>query len=346
MQTSAQELANIVDGQVEGNPEVLIDRFSRIEEADEGSLSFLANAKYERYVYQTTASALLVSTDFQPRRAVRSTLIRVEDVYRSLKQLLELFGQENGAPRGIAETAFIHPDAGVGRETAIGAFSVVEAGAVIGDHCIIYPQVFIGPDVRIGNNVRIYPGVRILHRCVIGDNCILHANAVIGSEGFGFARDEAGHYGKIPQTGNVVLENDVEIGACTTIDRAMMGSTLIRRGVKLDNLIQIGHNAEVGENTAIAAQAGLAGSTRIGRNCMVGGQVGFAGHLKVADGTMIQAQSGIASDVKKPHQALFGYPAIPYNDYIRSYAVFKQLPALYKRLHELEKRLRAFEEQE
>lgn len=346
MQLSAKELAKMVDGRVEGDPEVLIDRCSRIEEGGEGSISFFGNARYEPYVYSTTASALLVSSDFEPRKAVASTLIRVKDVYNSMTLVLEYFDQNNGAPQGVSETAFLHPDAVIGQETAIGNFTVVEAGAVIGDHCTVYPNVFIGSLARIGNNVRIYPGVRIMHRCEIGDNCVLHPNAVIGSDGFGFAMDETGRYRKIPQIGIVILEDDVEIGACTIIDRATIGATVIRRGVKLDNLIQVGHNVEVGEHTAIAAQAGVAGSTKIGRHCMVGGQVGFVGHVKIADRTRIQAQSGIATDIKEPGQALFGSPAIAYNDFLRSHAVFKQLPNLYKRLHELEKRLRAFEEEE
>jgi len=347
MHTSAKELAKLVDGQVEGDPEARIDRFSRIEEAGEGSLSFLADAKYEQYVYGTEASALLVSTDFQPRQAIPTTLIRVSNVRLAIKQLLEHYEGENGAPHGIAETALIHPDAKIGQETTIGALSIVEAGAVIGERCIIYPHVLIGSNARIGNHVRIYPGVRILHHCEIGDNCILHPNAVIGSDGFGFTIQADGEaYEKIPHLGNVILEDNVEVGAGTTIDRATIGATIIRSGVKLDNLIQIGHNVEIGENTAIAAQSGVAGSTKIGRNCMIGGQVGFAGHLSIADGTRIQAQSGIASNVNEPQQALFGYPAILYKDYLRSHTVFKQLPELYKQLHQMEKRLRSLEEEE
>lgn len=346
MQLSAKELAKIVDGSVEGDPGVLIDRPSRIEEGGEGSISFLGNEKYESFVYQSSASALLVSREFEPRKSVSSTLIRVDNVYAAVAKLLQLFDNEVRLPRGISDTAFVHPEAQVGEEVGIGSFTVVEANARIGDRCSIHPQVFIGENVRIGNDVIIFPGARILHGCIVGDHCVIHPNAVIGSEGFGFAKDEKGQYIKIPQTGNVVLEERVEVGACTIIDRATMGSTIIRAGVKLDNLIQIGHNVEIGQDTAIAAQAGVAGSTKIGRNCQVGGQVGFVGHLNIADGVRIQAQSGVASSIKEPNRALFGYPAIPYNDYIRSYAVFKKLPELYKRINELEKRLKKEEEKD
>lgn len=339
MQLSVKEIADIVNGSVEGDPEVLIDRPSRIEEGGEGSVSFLGNAKYEVYVYTTTASALLVSRDFQPKEPVDLTLIRVEDVYTSIAQLLDYFSTPNGKPSGVAESAVIHSEARLADDVAVGDYCIIEAGAKIGAGTSIFAQVYIGQNAKIGENVLIYPGVRILHDCVIGDNCIIHPNAVLGSDGFGFARDHARQYKKVPQTGNVVLEENVEVGACTTIDRATIGSTIIRAGVKLDNLIQVGHNVEIGEDTVIAAQTGIAGSTKIGKNCQIGGQVGFVGHLSIADNIRIQAQSGIASTVKEPNRALFGYPAIEYRDYIRSYAVFKQLPELYKRIHELEKRL-------
>jgi len=345
MQLSAKEIANIVEGNVEGDPEVLIDRPSRIEEGGKGSVSFLGNAKYEAYVYTTTASALLVSRDFQPKKPVDPTLIRVENVYTSIAQLLDHFGINNGKPTGVAPSAVIHPEADLKDDVAVGANTTIEAGVKIGSGTTLFAQVYIGQNVKIGQNTLIYPGVRILHNCMIGDNCIIHPNAVLGSDGFGFAPDPKGKYQKVPQTGNVIIENDVEVGACTTIDRATIGSTIVRAGVKLDNLIQVGHNVEIGENTVIAAQTGIAGSTKIGKNCQVGGQVGFVGHLSIADNIRIQAQSGIASSVKEPNQALFGYPAIEYGNYIRSYAVFKQLPDLYKRIHELEKRLKEKEEQ-
>lgn len=340
MHFTAKQLAEILDGSVEGNPEVIIDRPSKIEEGGVGSISFLGNAKYERYAYTTSASALLVNQDFQPRKPIQATLIRVENVYNSIATLLKQFGYQNNQPLGVSEEAFVHPAAKVGEGSSVGRLSIIEEGAQLGANCVVYPQVYIGANTTIGDNVRIYPGVRILHDCHIGDHCIIHPNAVLGSDGFGFAPREDGTYEKIDQIGNVILEDWVEVGANTTIDRATMGSTIIRRGVKLDNLVQIAHNVEIGENTAIAAQTGIAGSTKIGKNCRIGGQVGFIGHLQIADGTQIQAQSGVASSVKEPNQALFGYPAFSYKDFVRSHSVFKKLPELYRRLYQLEKQLK------
>jgi len=340
MHFTAKQLAEILDGSVEGNPEVIIDRPSKIEEGGVGSISFLGNAKYERYAYTTSASALLVNQDFQPRKPIQATLIRVENVYNSIAILLKQFGHQNNQPLGVSEEAFVHPDAKVGEGSSIGRLTIIEEGAQLGANCVVYPQVYIGANTTIGNNVRIYPGARILHNCHIGDHCIIKPNAVLGSDGFGFAPREDGTYEKIDQIGNVILEDWVEVGANTTIDRATMGSTIIRRGVKLDNLVQIAHNVEIGENTAIAAQTGIAGSTKIGKNCRIGGQVGFIGHLQIADGTQIQAQSGVASSVKEPNQALFGYPAFSYKDFVRSHSVFKKLPELYRRLYQLEKQLK------
>lgn len=339
MQLSVSELAKLVNGSVEGDPEVLIDRPSRIEEGGEGSISFLGNDRYEEFVYSTTASALLVSRTFQPRRPVKPTLIRVDNVYETIARLLQHFEETPAEPQGISGQALIHPQATIGKDVAVGAFAVIEAQAHIGDGCRLYPQVYIGAKVKLGRNVTLYPGVRILHNCVVGDHCVIHPNAVIGSDGFGFAPDEKGEYRKIPQTGNVIIGNHVEIGAGTTIDRASIGSTIIHPGVKLDNLIQIAHNASVGKHTVIAAQTGVAGSTKIGEYCQIGGQVGFVGHVQVADRTRIQAQSGVAAPVEHPDQSLFGSPAFGYRDYLRSYALFKRLPDLYKRIHELEQRL-------
>lgn len=338
MQISARDLALMLNGTVEGNPDVLVNRPSKIEEGGEGSIAFLANPKYEVYAYTTTASVLLVSDDFVAEKPMRSTLIRVKDVYATLAFLLEKFGQnDKSAPREIARYASVHETTVLGKNVAIGDFSVVSKNAEIGENTIIHPQVFIGEKVKIGANCELFPGVRIYHSCVLGDNCVVHANAVIGGDGFGFAPQPDGTFKKIAQIGNVVIENNVEIGANTTIDRATLGSTIIRTGVKIDNLVQIGHNVEIGQNTVIAAQAGVAGSTKIGKNCMIGGQVGFAGHLKIADGTKIQAQSGISASVETPGTAIFGSPAIPYNEYIKSYAVFKKLPELYKKIARLEK---------
>lgn len=339
MQLSARELAQFLNGAVEGDPEVKVSRPSRIEEGGAGTISFLGNAKYEEFAYTTTASILLVSQDFKPRQPVPATLIRVADVYGAVAKLLDRFGSDNHMPGSISEYAFIHSGAVIGENVAVGAFAVVESGARIGRGCRIYPQVYVGKGVKLGENVTLYPGVRIMDNCEIGNNCIIHGNVVIGSDGFGFAPQKDGAYKKITHVGRVVVEDNVEIGANTAIDRATMGATYIRAGVKLDNLIQVGHNADIGENTVIAAQTGIAGSTRIGRSCRIGGQVGFVGHIQVADGTQIQAQSGIASPIDVPGQAFFGSPAIDYKNYIRSYAVFKQLPDLYKKIRELERRL-------
>ncbi|MCO6478331.1 MAG: UDP-3-O-(3-hydroxymyristoyl)glucosamine N-acyltransferase [Phaeodactylibacter sp.] len=339
MQLSARELAQFLNGTVEGDPEVKVGRPSRIEEGGAGTISFLGNPKYEEYAYSTTASILLVGPGFQARKPVAATLIRVDDVYGAVARLLERFGNNNHEPAVISKQAFIHESASLGEDVAVGPFAVIQAGAMIGKGCRIKAQAFIGKSVKIGENVTIYPGVRILDNCEIGNNCIIHANVVIGSDGFGFAPQEDGAYRKIAHVGRVVIEDNVEIGANTAIDRATMGATRIGKGVKLDNLIQIGHNVEIGENTVIAAQSGIAGSTKIGRSCRIGGQVGFVGHIEVADGTQIQAQSGVAAPIDQPNHAFFGSPAIDYNNYLRSYAVFKQLPELYRKINQLERQV-------
>lgn len=337
MQLSAKILAELLGGEIEGDPNVLVSRPSRIEEGGEGTISFLGNDKYEQYAYQTDASILLVSKTFKPKKTIRATLIRVDNVYEAIAVLLEKFGQSTEIAGGIADSAIIDPKAKIGTGVNIGPGTVVETGVEIGDGSRIGAQVYLGTNVKIGSDVLLYPGVRILKDCEIGDRCIINPNAVIGSDGFGFAPKADGQYQKIIHVGNVVLESDVEIGANTTIDRATMGSTIIRQGVKLDNLVQIGHNVEVGAHTVIAAQSGIAGSTKIGKNCRIGGQVGIVGHITIADGTQIQAQSGIAQPVKTPGTYLFGTPAIGYKDFIRSFAIFKKLPDLYRRLNQLER---------
>jgi UDP-3-O-[3-hydroxymyristoyl] glucosamine N-acyltransferase len=339
MEVSVRVLASLLNGEIEGNPEVIINRPSRIEEGGEGSISFLGNSKYEHYVYSTTASALLVDRGFEPREPVRATLIRVDDVYAAVSFLLEKFDQAKAVQASISDKAQVDPAAHIGNHVFIGPFAVIEAGAWIGDGCQIGAQVYVGRNAVVGDETRLYPGVRILDDCQIGRRCILHANAVVGADGFGFAPQADGPFKKIPQIGNVILEDDVEIGANTTVDRASIGSTILRRGVKLDNLIQVAHNVEIGENTVIAALTGISGSVKIGKNCMIGGQVGFSGHIQVADGTKIQAQTGVASHVKEPGTALCGTPAIGYTQYIKAYSVFKQLPDLYKRFHIIEQRI-------
>lgn len=340
MQLTAEAISDMLGGTIEGDPSVVVSQPSKIEEGGKGTITFLSNPKYEQYIYDTTASVVLVEKDFQPVHPVPSTMIRVENVYSAIGVLLNEFNEhrQNGFT-GIAEMASIHNTATVGENAYIGEFVVIQEGVCIGENAKIHPQVYIAKGVKIGDNVTLHTGVKIYYDCVIGDNCIIHANTVIGSDGFGFAPQKDGSYKKIAQIGNVVIHEEVEIGSNTTIDRATMGSTVIHKGVKIDNLVQVAHNVKIGDNTVIAAQTGIAGSTKIGKNCRIGGQVGFVGHLKIADGTQIQAQSGIASNVSKENTQLFGTPAIPYNEYIRSYAVFKKLPELYRKIHALERTL-------
>jgi len=340
MQISAKELAALLNGTVEGNPDELVSKPSKIEEGEKGTITFLANLKYEPFVYTTNASIVLVSEDFKPSQPIASTLIRVANVQASVAFLLNQFGGQDKQAVGVAQAAFVHIGASLGANVSIGRFSNIEEGATIGDDCTIYPQVYIAKNVTIGKNVILYPGVRIHKDCVIGDNCILHSNVVIGTDGFGFAPQADGTYEKVAQIGNVVIENNVEIGANTTIDRATMGSTLIKEGTKLDNLIMIAHNVEVGKHTVMAAQSGIAGSTKVGDHCMIGGQAGLVGHLKIADGAKIQAQSGVTKSLRKPNQAIYGYPAIEYSNYLKSYAIFKNLPDLAKKVQELEQKLK------
>ncbi len=337
MQISANKLSQLLNGTVEGDPDVLVSKPSKIEEATKGSICFFANPKYEHYVYSTEASIILVSNDFQPSQPVKATMIRVEDVYKSVSFLLESFDQKNNGQAEISAQSAIHPSAKLGENVAVGPFVVIEEGAEIGDNCSIQAQVFIGKNAKIGNGVIVEPGAKIYHECVIGNHCILHANVVIGSDGFGFAPEEDGTFKKIAQIGNVILEDYVEVGSNTTIDRATMGSTIIRQGVKLDNLIMIAHNVEVGKNTVIAAQSGIAGSTKIGESCMIGGQVGFVGHITVADKVKVQAGTGVSRSVKEVGATIYGYPHLPYFDYLRSYNIFKKLPQLAKDVDMLKK---------
>ncbi|RLD21371.1 MAG: UDP-3-O-(3-hydroxymyristoyl)glucosamine N-acyltransferase [Bacteroidetes bacterium] len=346
MLTTAGQLCRLLGGKLEGDPDVTIDKPSKIEEAQKGSLSFLANPKYEAFVYETEASVLLVSDDFVPSKPLALTLIRVPDVYASLGVLLEKFNAEEKLQSGVSSLAFVHPDATIGENVTISPFSYIGARASIGDNVVIYPQAFVGENVRIGASTKIYAGVKIYHDCVIGEWCVIHSNSVLGSDGFGFARTENGAFSKIAQVGNVRVEDKVEVGANTVIDRATMGSTLIRKGVKLDNLIQIAHNVEIGEDTAIAAQAGIAGSTHLGSNVLIGGQAGLAGHITIADGVQVQAQSGVAASIDKKGERLYGSPAIKYIDYLKSYSIFRKLPELQKRLNELEKELNALRDRE
>jgi UDP-3-O-[3-hydroxymyristoyl] glucosamine N-acyltransferase len=338
----ASEIALLIGGKVEGDPNTMVYKPAKIDEGETGSISFLANPKYEEFIYDCRSSVILVSNDFQPKKPLETTLIRVDNVYAALTILLEKFGetaQDNDEDDDdlISPYAFIHPEAEIGEAVRIDAFAYIAKGVKISDGVQIYPHAYIGNDVVIGKNSIIHSGVKVYHNCIVGNSCVLNASAVIGSDGFGFAPQEDGSFKKIPQLGIVELCDGVDVGANTVIDRATMGKTLIEKGVKLDNLIQIAHNVSIGENTVIAAQAGIAGSTKIGQNCMIGGQVGIVGHIAIANGTKIQAQSGINKAVKEENTALFGSPALLYNDFLRANSVFKQLPELLKRVERLEK---------
>jgi len=337
MEFTARMIALALNGTVEGDPEVTVNTFAKIEEGHQGAISFLANPKYEHYIYTTDSSIVLVGLDFKPSGDVKATLVRVEDPYQALARLLAMYEQAKPAKKGIHPTAVIEESATMGSDIYVGAYAVVSDNVVIGDGCSLYPHVFIGDSVKIGNNCTLYPGVKIYKECIIGNNCILHAGAVIGADGFGFAPAGENDYVKIQQIGNVVLEDNVEIGANTCIDRATMGATVILKGAKLDNLVQIGHNVVVGENTVMAAQSGIAGSTKVGKNCMMGGQVGIAGHLIIADGTKIAAQAGIGGNIKEENTTLLGSPAFDSKKFLRSFAYFIRLPEINKKLDDLVK---------
>lgn len=339
MQFTAQQIGILLNGTVDGNPDVTVDRLAKIEEATEGCLSFLANKKYEPYLYQTQASIVIVSTDFVPSAPYTSTLIRVKDAYSAFSILLEQYNTLKRDKTGIENPSFIHPSATIGKDVYIGAFAYIGANAVIGDNSKIYPQVYIGDDVVIGNNSTFFPGVKIYYDCKIGNDVVIHSSTVIGSDGFGFAPQADGTYSKVSQIGNVIIEDGVEIGSNTSIDRATMGSTVIRRGVKLDNLIQLAHNVEIGANTVIASQTGVSGSTKIAENCVIGGQVGIVGHITLAKGTQIQAKSGISRSIEDEGKKWAGAPATTYNQHMRAQVVLNRLPDLERRIEELERKL-------
>jgi UDP-3-O-[3-hydroxymyristoyl] glucosamine N-acyltransferase len=339
MEFTAKAIAAFLKGEVEGNPDVVVNDVSKIEEGKPGTLTFLANPKYAKYIYSTEASVVLVNKDFKPEKSIRATLIRVADAYQAMASLLELAEQSRPIPTGVHPLAFISDSARIGKEVYIGPFSVIGDHVVIGDQVRIYPQVYVGENTNIGDHTLIYPGVRIYHACVIGKNCVIHAGTVIGSDGFGFAPKSDKDYKKIPQIGNVVIEDNVELGANCTIDRATMGSTLIKRGVKLDNMNHVAHNVIIGENTVIAAQSGIAGSTKIGSNCMFGGQVGIAPHIEVANGVKAAAQTGIAGSVTQPDVILMGAPAFEAGPFRKSFVYFRKFPELVERINQLEKEM-------
>ena len=337
MKFTAQQIAELLKGSVEGNPQVEVSGLSKIEEGKPGTLSFLANPKYNAYIYTTKASIVIVNSAFEAENPVEATLIRVADAYKRFASLLEIYNQIVNDKKGIEQPSFIDPSATIGKDVYIGAFAYIGKNSVVGDGVKIYPQCYVGDNVVIKDNTTLFAGCRVYSFCRIGKECNLHAGVIIGADGFGFAPNEQNNYKKVPQIGNVIIEDYVEVGAGTTIDRATLGSTIIRKGVKLDNLIQIAHNVEIGENTVIAAQTGVAGSTKIGKNCMIGGQVGIVGHLSIADGVKIAAQSGIGTSITTEGEIVQGSPAFNISDYKRTYVVFKKLPQLERKINELEK---------
>ncbi|MEM6272493.1 MAG: UDP-3-O-(3-hydroxymyristoyl)glucosamine N-acyltransferase [Bacteroidota bacterium] len=338
MKFTAGEIAALLGAQVDGDPATEITGLAKIEEGTPGTISFLANPKYEPHAYTTRASALIVSQEFTPKNPIDATLIRTADPYAAFTVLLAKAAEMVQQKSGIEQPSFISPTATIGENVYIGAFAYIGHGANIGDGARIYPHAYIGDQAAIGAQTTIHPHVSVYFGCRVGAHCIVHSGTVIGSDGFGFAPQKDGTFQKIPQTGIVRIEDHVEIGAGCTIDRATMGETVIRQGAKLDNLIQVAHNVEIGENTVIAAQTGISGSTKLGRNCMVGGQVGIVGHLHLADGTRIGAQSGVSKNTE-PGQALRGSPAQDYKQQLRSEAVFRNLDQLAKKLHRMERKL-------
>jgi len=339
MKFTAEQIAGMLEGTVEGNSSAEVSGLSKIEEGKAGTLTFLANPKYISHIYTTGASIAIVSKDFVAEQALPETLtlIRVADAYGSFAKLLEAYSQFKRPRPGIHPSAVIDSSALIGENVHVGAGVVIEAGASIGNNAVVMAQSYLGEHVKIGDFTMVHPGVKVYSECVIGSNCTLHAGVIIGADGFGFAPQADNRYAKVPQIGNVVVEDRVEIGANTAIDRATLGSTFIREGVKLDNLIQVAHNVEIGKNTVIAALTGIAGSTKIGENCMIGGQVGIAGHLTIANGVKIAAQTGISASVLKENVVLQGTPAVDTMDFKKSYIIHRRLPQLLERIERLEK---------
>ncbi len=336
MKYTAAQIAGILEGIVEGDANAEVSTLSKIEEGVKGSLTFLANPKYTSYIYTTEASVTIVDKDFHAEQEIDTTLIRVDDAYKSFSKLLEYYNKVKLNKTGIESPSFISDSATYGEDIYLGAFSYLGENVKIGNNVKIYPNVYIGDNVTIGDECVIFAGAKIYSESQIGNFVYVHSGAIIGADGFGFTPDEKGEYSKVPQTGNVIIEDHVDVGAGTTIDRATLGSTIIRKGVKLDNQIQIAHNVEIGEHTAIAAQTGIAGSTKIGKNCLIGGQVGIVGHLSIGDRVKIQAQSGIGRNLKDD-EVLQGSPAFTYGDFNKSYVHFKNLPSIVQQLNNLKK---------
>lgn len=336
MEFTAKQIAELIQGRIEGDENAVVNTFAKIEEGKKGAISFLSNPKYTHYVYDTESSVVLIDEEVELEKPINATLIRVKNAYDCVAKLLQMYDAMKPKKSGIDPLAFISPKAKVGENCYIGAFAYIGDGVEIGDGCQIYPHAVIYDNAKVGNNCIIYPNVSIYHDCRLGNNVTIHSGSVIGADGFGFAPTPDG-FDKIPQIGIVTIEDNVEIGANTCIDRSTMGSTYIRKGAKLDNLIQVAHNAEVGQNTVMAAQVGIAGSTKVGNWCMFGGQVGIAGHLNIADGTKVGAQAGITNSIKKAEAPILGSPAIDAKAYMKSYAVFRRLPDIYQQLSALKK---------
>ncbi|WP_179338815.1 UDP-3-O-(3-hydroxymyristoyl)glucosamine N-acyltransferase [Winogradskyella ludwigii] len=338
MKFTAEQIAGILEGTVVGDPNIEVYKLSKIEEGTQGSLTFLSNLKYTPYIYTTEASITIVNDDFEPEKPISTTLIKVEDAYEGFSKLLEYYNQVKLNKSGIEQPCFISESTKIPEDIYLGAFSYIGNNVEIGVNVKIFPNAYIGDNVKLGDNTIIFSGGKVYSDCILGKNCVINSGAIIGADGFGFAPNKDGGYSKIPQIGNVILEDYVDVGAGTTIDRATMGSTIIRSGVKLDNQIQIAHNVEVGKNTVIAAQTGVAGSTKIGEHCKIGGQVGIAGHLVIGNNVSVQAQSGIGRNVKDG-EILQGSPSFGYTDWNKSYVYFKNLPKLAKTINELEKKV-------
>lgn len=340
MQFTIKQIANLLNGEVRGDDSLIVSKLAKIEQGNTGDISFLSNSKYEQFIYTTKASAVIVGKDFVPKKDISASLIVVDNPYNSFTQLLEEYQKIlNFSKKGVEQPVFVGHGTEIGEGVYQGAFSYIGSNTRIGKNVKIHPQVHIGDNAVIGDNTIIFAGVKIYSNSVIGNNCVIHAGAVIGSDGFGFALQDDGTYRAIPQLGNVIIEDNVSIGANTTIDCATMGSTIIRGGVKIDNLVQIAHNVEIGKNTVIAAQTGIAGSTTVGENCVLAGQVGVVGHISIANGTKVGAKAGVRKNIKKENTSITGTYAFELNDYMRSAAVFKKLPQLDKQVRELEKRL-------
>ena len=339
MKFTANQISEILGGEIEGDENVEVNKLSKIEEGEDGSLTFLSNPKYTNHIYTTKASIAIVDKGFIPEKKIETTLIKVDDAYKAFSLILEYYNQVKMNKSGVEKPSYISESAKVGSNIYLGAFSYLGNNVVIGDNVKIYPNVYIGDNVIIGDNTTVFSGAKIYSETEIGQNCVINSGAIIGADGFGFAPSKDGSFSKIPQIGNVIIEDNVDVGASTTIDRATLGSTIIRKGVKLDNQIQVAHNVEVGKNTVIAAQTGIAGSSKIGENCMIGGQVGIVGHLVIGNNVRIQAQSGVSRNIKD-NEVIQGTPAIKYNDFNKSYVYFKKLPELVATINLLQKELK------